>query len=74
MPYKHRADFDFDTFFPYELNVFANMDVEAMKKAGIEREIPELIQLLSGVHPLDPAYVPRDSLIREFIGGGQFEY
>ncbi len=74
MPYKHRADFDFDTFFAYELNVFANMNIDAMKKAGIEREIPELIELLSGVHPLDPACVPRDSLIREFIGGGQFEY
>ena len=74
MPYKHRADFDFDTFSPYELNVFANMDIAAMKEAGIEREIPELIELLSGVHPLDPACVPKTSLIREFIGNGEFEY
>ncbi len=74
MPYKNRADYDFDTFFPYELSVFANMDIEAMKKSGATRVIPEIIELLSGVQPIDPASVPRDSLIREFIGGGQFEY
>ncbi len=74
MPYKHRADFDFDTFVPYELNVFANMDLEAMEKAGIGNEVPELIELLKSANPLKCECVGKNSLLREFIGGGCFEY
>ncbi len=74
MPYKHRADFDFDTFVPYELNVFAGMDLEAMEKAGIGNELPEIIDLLKNASPLKCDKVGKMSLVREFIGGGCFEY
>lgn len=74
MPYKHRADFDFNTFVPYELNVFAGMDLDAMEKAGIDKELPEIIELLKSADPLECDKVGKNSLLREFIGGGCFEY
>jgi len=74
MPYKHRADFDFNTFVPYELNVFAGMDLDAMQKAGIGDELPEIIELLKHANPLECCKVGKNSLLREFIGGGCFEY
>lgn len=74
MPYKHLADYDFDTFMPYEINAFRNGDLDAMEKAGVGREIPELIELLQSAEPMDLNLVGKNSLIREFIGGGRFEY
>lgn len=74
MPYKHRADYDFDTFMPYEINAFRNGDLEAMQKAGVGQQIPELIELLKSVEPMDLSLIGKNSLIREFIGGGRFEY
>lgn len=74
MPYKHLADFDFDTFVPYELNVFAGMDLDAMKKAGIDKELPDIINLLKSATPLENCKVGKNSLLREFIGSGCFEY
>ncbi|MBR5586639.1 MAG: adenylyl-sulfate kinase [Clostridia bacterium] len=68
MPYKHRSDFDIDTFIPYELGVYKNffsMQPESLGNCG---EMGEVIRLLTPAVPIPEPMVPENSLIREFIG------
>lgn len=72
MPYKHRADFDIDTFIDYEALVYRDLLLPELEEASREycnysaySDIEEFLRLLS---PVDRKYVPEHSLIREFIG------
>ena len=38
------------------------------------RELHELVDAFRYFTPIDPALVPADSLLREFIGGGSYHY
>ena len=73
MPYKHRAQFDFDTFFPYELCLYRQLLPKSMPKTEAKYPwLTELFEALSLVPDLSADLVPKNSLIREFIGGGIF--
>lgn len=74
MPYKHRADFDIDTFIAYELGVYKKAFYEELKDIHDEPEIDALLTILEHTDEIDAVGVPRGSLIREFIGGGEFEH
>lgn len=74
MPYKHLADFDIDTFIAYELGVYKKAFYEELKDVHDEPELDNLLTVLEHVDEIDAASVPRSSLIREFIGGGEFEH
>ena len=71
MPYKHRADFDIDTFIEYEAPVYRDILLPELEKShdyydyAAYEDIERFLRLLS---PLDRKYVPEQSLIREFIG------
>lgn len=72
MPYKHRADFDIDTFIEYEALVYRDILLPELKKtsesyAGYAdyADIEQFLELLS---PVDRELVPENALIREFIG------
>lgn len=70
MPYKHRADFDVDTFVPYELCVYKRFLPENMPAEQVAHPwLSELFDVLRALPALDPALVPENALIREFIGG-----
>ena len=74
MPYKHRAHYDIDTFFPCELGIHKNFLPASMPET--ERVYPwltELFDAMSLLPKIDPSLVPKNSLLREFIGGGMFE-
>ena len=77
-PYKHRANYIFDSSLPYEVSVMKNYAVpilEAVPEENARRS--ELLDLIHGFDhflPIDPDLVPPASLIREFIGGGIYEY
>ncbi len=74
MPYKHRAHYDIDTFFPCELGIHKTFLPASMPET--ERKYPwltELFEVLSLLPKIDPSLVPESSLLREFIGGGMFE-
>ena len=71
-PFKHRADFQIDTFMSYEVSVY---------KSFLYRKLSEAEQILRNNHyynniieffnillPVSEKEVPSDSLIREFIG------
>ena len=38
------------------------------------KELLELVAAFERFSPIDPALVAKDSLIREFIGGGSYHY
>ncbi len=76
-PYKDKADYQFDTSFPYELAVFSRTATELFQSVpeGIER-FDELRQVLPAIQlfgDIDESLVAEDAMIREFIGGGKLE-
>ena len=73
-PFKSKADFRFDTAFPYELPVFNATATQLFQSVpeGIDR-FDELRQVLPAVQlfgHIDEKLVAPDAMIREFIGGG----
>ena len=77
-PFKHRANYIFDSSLPYEVSVMKNYAMpllEAVPQENVRRrELLDLIKGFEHFQPIDPALVPPASLIREFIGGGTYEY
>lgn len=74
MPFKHRSDYDIDTFMAYELNVYRDSLLDTLREMQDIPELRDVTAVLSKLAPLDAEFVPRDSLIREFIGKGEFKY
>ena len=77
-PFKNRADIIFDSSLPYEVSVMKNYALPLLQSVPEDNErhdeLLELIGAFQYFQPIDPALVPRDSLIREFIGGGSYKY
>ena len=80
-PFKGRANVIIDSSLRYEIPVFANYADPL--RAAVERvpadnerraELESMVDAFHYFQPLDPALVPADSLIREFIGGGSYHY
>ena len=63
---------------PYEVSVMRNYALPILQGVSEENErhdeLLELIGAFQYFQPIDPALVPRDSLLREFIGGGSYKY
>ena len=80
-PFKGRANVIIDYSLRYEVPVFANYadplraTVERVPADNERRaELESMVEAFRYFQPLDPALVPADSLIREFIGGGSYHY
>ena len=77
-PFKGRADIIFDSSLPYEVSVMKNYAVpllEAVPEENARRgELLDLIHAFEHFEAIDPALVAKDSLLREFIGGGSYHY
>ena len=77
-PYKNRADIIFDSSLPYEVSVMKNYALpllQAVPEENVRRaELLELIEAFQYFEPIDPELVDKDSLLREFIGGGSYKY
>ena len=77
-PYKNRADIIFDSSLPYEVSVmkhYARPLLEAVPPENARRsELLDLIAAFDYFEPIDPQLVAKDSLLREFIGGGSYHY
>ncbi|MBR5512735.1 MAG: nucleoside kinase [Ruminococcus sp.] len=74
MPYKQRSDYDIDTFMAYEMSVYRYNLLDDLRLMENKDELSDVIEILSALAPLDNEFVPKDSLIREFIGKGEFKY
>ena len=77
-PFKHKADLQLDTSLPYEPAVFNHTATKLFQSVpeGIERfdELRAVLPALQLFGHIDEKYVADDSLLREFIGGGIYEY
>lgn len=75
-PYRGMADAEFDTSMIYELSAIrlsvetALQTVPASSSEYVMAD--QLLQFLSFFEPLEHNYIPRTSILREFIGGSQF--
>ena len=77
-PYKDKADYQFDSSFPYEMAVFNNTATRLFQSVpeGIERfeELRQVLPALQLFGVINKDLVAPDAMIREFIGGGIYEY
>lgn len=71
-PYKDSAHYKFDSSLPYEVSVMAGYAKPLMAAIPAENhrrhELLELIAAFEWFEPIDPATVPPQSLLHEFIG------
>ncbi len=77
-PFKDKADLQFDTSFAYEPAVFNTLATRLFKSIpeGIERfdELRAVLPALQLFGVIHEELVAPDALIREFLGGGIYEY
>ena len=77
-PFKKRADLRIDTTLPYEVNIlraYARPLFKAIPKENQRRrEMLDMIDAFGAFDPVDGALAAPDALIREFIGGGTYQY
>jgi uridine kinase len=73
-PFRKDADMTINSFHEYELCVLRGKALELLSEVpkdspnyALSRKLADAVSLFA---PIDPALVPRDSIIREFIGGG----
>ena len=75
-PYMEQADMQFDTSMLYELPAIRNSVETALQTVPAVAEeykiAEQLLYYLSFFERLESSYVPRTSILREFIGGSQF--
>lgn len=77
-PYQEEANSIFNTSLIYELGVLKGMAMPLLEE--IKQEEPEyaearrLIDMLKYFETIPAEYVPTNSLLKEFLGGGNFKY
>ena len=75
-PFKDKADVIFDSSLPYEVPVMKNYALPILKAVHEDNarhaELLELIDAFQYFEAIDPALVAKNSLLREFIGGGSY--
>ena len=77
-PFKHKADYIFDSSMAYEVLVMKSFALHALQgvDTGSDRlnELSSILSALDSFELVDSELVPHDSILREFIGGGSFKY
>ena len=77
-PFKDKADYQFDSSFPYEMSVFNHTATKLFQSVpeGVERfeELRKVLPALQLFGVISKDLVAPDAMIREFIGGGIYDY
>lgn len=77
-PYQEEANSIFNTSLIYELNVLKGVVLPLLKEIKQEEaeyaEAQRLIDMLKYFETIPADYVPTNSLLKEFLGGGSFSY
>ena len=75
-PYENNAHIKINSFYKYELNVVREQALKLLSEIKEESiyydKSVELINKLSYIIPIDEKFVPKHSLIREFIGNSMY--
>ena len=74
MPYKHRSDYDIDTFMAYELCAYKDSLLAQLREMKDTPELADVTEVLENTESLDKGLITPDSLVCEFIGNSQFKY
>jgi len=75
MPFKQNAHCSIDSFFSSEMSVYRDYllnDLEALLPDY--PDLLDLVQVLREIPSVPEELIPRDSLLREFIGGSELNY
>ena len=77
-PFQEEADSIFNTSLIYELAALKNIAIPLLQEIKPEEkqyaEATRLINILKYFKPIPNEYIPANSLLKEFLGGGYFEY
>ena len=77
-PFQEQADFIFNTSLIYEIGALKPIVMPLLEEiTSKEREYAEaqrLINMLKYFEPIPKEYIPSNSLLKEFLGGGDFKY
>ncbi len=76
-PFKGQADVQLDTAMGYEVCVMRQLAEPLFAQAPADlpyKEIYEVGPALANFVPIDLKYLPADALLREFTGGGIYDY
>lgn len=74
LPFKQRADFEVDTFFEYELSVYKSILLNDIKDLSGDKRIDEILAVFEKLTEIPKSEISKESLIREFIGEGNYKY
>ncbi len=74
MPYKHRSDYDIDTFMAYEISAYRDTLIDQLREMSDVPELAEAIKVLEKTVPIDHKFITPDSLICEFIGNSEYAH
>lgn len=76
-PYQEEADAIFNTSLVYELNALKTTAMKLLLAIGRDNkeyaEAQRLINMLKYFRPIPNDYIPTNSLLKEFLGGGIFD-
>ena len=77
-PFKDKADYQFDSAFAYEVPVLNNTATELFASMPEDtpryQELRTILPAFELFEDVSPDLLADDSLLREFIGGGKYEY
>ncbi len=73
-PFMSRCNYSIDTIIPYEINIYRSLLLDSLQALPQTLEVELLSKVISKASPLDTTLVPKDSLMREFIGGSSLKY
>ena len=71
-PFQEEADVIFNTSLIYELGVLKG--IAAPRDHSEHAEAQRLLDLLKYIRSIPASEVPTNSLLKEFVGGGDFKY
>ena len=77
-PFKHKADLLYDSSMEYEVPVMKHFALKSFSEipsdAQRRDELCALLPALKQFEEIDAAHAPPNSILREFIGGGTYNY
>ncbi len=77
-PFQEEADSIFNTSLIYELGVMRNVAIPLLEEIPRSKkeyaEAQRLIEMLKYFRGIPKEYIPSNSLLKEFVGGGDFKY